>query len=160
MTGFEPTDLRTLHGKFVTGVTVVTTTDDVTPYGLTLNAFSSLTLDPPLIMVSIQTSSATYKPMFSAKHFAVNILAADQEQVARTFASKRDDKFSDAEWAPGLHGSPILDGATAWLEAETTERVRVGTHTLFVGRVCELAFTPRPPLVYAGGAFFDGALLG
>jgi len=156
---FESADLRAVHGKFVTGVTVVTTTEGDVPRGLTLNAFSSLTLEPPLVMVSVQTRSGTHGPLFASRRFAINILSASQEEVARVFAGKSPDKFENVEWAPGTHGSPVLAGTTAWLEVATTERVRVGTHTLFVGQVLALGHTTLPPLVYAGGQFFDGACL-
>ena len=151
--------LRAFHRKFVTGVTIVTTMERGAPRGLAVNAFSSVSLDPALILVCVAKTSSTYEPLFRAERFAVNLLAGDQAGVARHFATKNPDKFRDVRWHMGEHGSPILDGACASLEAEVRERVRAATHTIFIGRVLAAACLDAAPLVYMGAGFYDGARL-
>lgn len=151
--------LRAFHRKFVTGVTIVTTMDRDAPRGLAVNAFSSVSLDPALILVCVAKTSSTYEPLFRAERFAVNLLAGDQAGAARHFATKNPDKFRDVHWHTGEHGSPILDGACASLEAEVRERVRAATHTIFIGRVLSATCTDTAPLVYMGSGFYDGARL-
>jgi flavin reductase (DIM6/NTAB) family NADH-FMN oxidoreductase RutF len=158
--GFGPDLLRGVHRKFVTGVTVVTTAGgDGTPRGLAVNAFASISLEPPLIMVCVQKTSSTYEPLFASEYFAVNLIAADQMPVVQVFASKRQDKFSDVAWRPGPHGSPIIEGSCAHMEAQMQERFQASTHTVFLGKVVDAQYSEHPPLLYGGGAFYDGAQL-
>ncbi|OXM64294.1 MULTISPECIES: flavin reductase family protein [Amycolatopsis] len=147
--------VRQLHRTFTTGVTVVTTLDDGRPRGLAVNAFCSVSLDPPTVLVCVQKSSTTHGALLRAGHFAVNILAADQADVVAVFASKAADKFATLSWRPGPHGSPLLDGVAAAAEAEVTERRDAGSHTVFFGRVVEAAATDAPALVYRAGRLFD-----
>ncbi|WP_433466344.1 flavin reductase family protein [Spirillospora sp. CA-128828] len=151
--------LRAFHRKFVTGVTIVTTIDRGAPRGLAVNAFSSVSLEPALILVCVAKTSSTYEPLFRAERFAVNLLASDQAGVARHFATKNPDKFRDVAWHTGENGCPILDGACASIEAEVRERVRAATHTIFIGRVLTAACADAAPLVYMGSDFHDGAHL-
>lgn len=158
--GFDSERLRGVHRKFVTGVTVVTTAGgDGAPRGLAVNAFASISLEPPLIMVCVQKTSSTYEPLFASEYFAVNLIAADQMPVVQVFASKRQDKFSDVAWHPGVHGSPIIEGTCAHMEALMQERFQASTHTVFLGKVIDAQYSDRPPLLYGGGAFFDGTQL-
>ncbi|MHB9755618.1 flavin reductase [Streptomyces sp. BYX5S] len=147
--------VKGVHRKFITGVTVVTTDDDGTPRGLAVNAFSSISLDPPMVLVCVQRSSSTHPALHRATHLGINILAADQLDVAKVFASKGADKFAALDWAPGEHGAPLLDGSAAQLEVEIGERLEAGSHTVFTGRVVSAAHSERAPLVYSGGGFFD-----
>jgi flavin reductase (DIM6/NTAB) family NADH-FMN oxidoreductase RutF len=151
--------LKGVHRRFVTGVTVVTTAGDGTPRGLAVNAFSSISLEPPLIMVCVQKTSSTYEPLFGSEYFAVNLLAADQMPVVKVFASKREDKFSDVAWRPGPNGAPIIEGTCAHMEVQMQERLQASTHTVFLGKVVDAQFSDHPPLLYGGGAFYDGARL-
>ena len=156
----DPELLRGVHRRFVTGVTVVTTAGgDGIPRGLAVNAFASISLEPPLIMVCVQKTSSTYEPLFASEYFAVNLVAADQLPVVQQFASKREDKFTDVAWHAGAHGSPILEGSCAYMEAQMQERFQASTHTVFLGKVVDAQFSDHPPLLYGGGAFFDGAQL-
>ncbi|WP_328535591.1 flavin reductase family protein [Streptomyces sp. NBC_00344] len=155
----DPADLKGVHRTFVTGVTVVTTQHEGTPRGLAVNAFSSISLDPPLVMVCVQKTSSTYESLFASRHLAINILAADQLGVAGTFAGKSQDKFSEIRWHPGTHGSPVVDGACAHVEAEICERLQTDTHTVFIARVLEAEHSDRAPLVYSAGSFYDGGRL-
>ncbi|MFD8380104.1 flavin reductase [Streptomyces sp. NPDC059679] len=147
--------VRAVHRKFITGVTVVTCDDDGKPRGLAVNAFASISLDPPMVLVCVQRSSTTHPALHRATHLGINILAADQLDVARTFASKADDKFAPHPWSPGGHGSPLLDGCCAQLEVEIGERLEAGSHTVFTGRVVSASHDDLAPLVYSGGGFFD-----
>jgi len=151
--------LKGLHRCFVTGVTAVTTMESDAPRGLIVNAFSSLSLDPPTVLVCVQKSSRSYPALFSNDLLAINILAAEQERECQSLASKQPDKFAQVNWHPGPHGAPVLTAAAAWLEATITERIQASTHTLFIARVLAAEFTRRAPLLYAGGRFFDGSVL-
>lgn len=151
--------VRGFHRKFVTGVTVVTTQLDGVPKGLAVNAFSSISVEPPLVMVCVQTTSSTYEALVQAEHFGVNILAADQLGVARAFASKGPDKFATVPWHPAENGSPLIDNACGHLEAAIGERLQARTHTIFIGRIVHSDFNDREPLLYGDGMFFDGRRL-
>ncbi|MEV7085674.1 flavin reductase [Streptomyces sp. NPDC093085] len=147
--------VRGVHRKFITGVTVVTTDDDGTPKGLAVNAFSSISLDPPMVLVCVQNSSTTHPALSRASHLGISILAAGQLDVAKVFASKSDDKFAGLDWAPGPHGAPLIGGSCAQLEVEIGERLQAGSHTVFTGRVVCARHDDLAPLVYSGGGFFD-----
>lgn len=147
--------VREVHRRFVTGVTVVTTMDGEVPRGLAVNAFCSVSLEPPMVMVCVQTTSSTYPALLRAEHLAINILAADQVDVAGVFASKASDKFATLDWTPGKHGSPLLDSSAARVEVEIGERLRASTHTVFVGRIVQAEHRDTDPLVYRAGKFFD-----
>jgi flavin reductase (DIM6/NTAB) family NADH-FMN oxidoreductase RutF len=147
--------VRAVHRQFVTGVTVVTTGIGGVPRGLAVNAFASVSLTPPLVLVCVSASSNTHEHLFRSEHFAINMLAADQAHIARRFASKEPDKFATLDWRPGPGGSPILAGSSAHLEAAVCERIRASTHTVFVGEVVAAEAFDRPPLVYMAGEMYD-----
>lgn len=146
--------VRDVHRQFVTGVTVVTTLDGDTPRGLAVNAFCSVSLEPPVVLVCVQTTSTSYPALFRSDHLAVNILAADQLPVLRVFAAKGHDKFASVEWTPGVHGSPIIHGCASSIEVEIGERLRASTHTVFIGHVIDARTRATEPLVYRAGEFF------
>lgn len=152
-------DIKGVHRAFVTGVTIVTAMDGDRPRGLAVNAFSSLSLTPPLIMVCVQQTSSTYEPLFRAGHMGISILAADQLPVASVFATKNQDKFAELRWTPAAQGSPLIDHSAATLEARIEERIQAATHTVFIGRVTQATSSQRPPLIYSAGGFYDGARL-
>ncbi|KDA06726.1 oxidoreductase [Microbacterium sp. CH12i] len=151
--------LRSMHRKMVTGVTVVAVDSDGEPRGLAVNAFSSVSLEPPLILVCVQKSSSTYSHLIAASHFSVSVLAADQLNVAKVFATKQERKFDQVAWHHGEHGVPLIDGAAAAMELELQDTLHASTHTIFIGRVRRITTTDAAPLVYTNGAFFDGAQL-
>lgn len=150
------TDYRRIVGHFATGVTVITTCDEWgIPRGFTANAFSSLSLDPPRVLVCIGVSNQTH-PLLIAEGavFGVNILAAHQEELSRLFATKHPDKFRDVEYRHGVSGAPILREVLAHLECRVSARFDSGDHTILVGDVCELSATPdQAPLIYYRGAY-------
>lgn len=131
----DPTLVRAFNKQFVTGVTVVTTDDDGEPRGPCVNAYASISYDPPVVMVCVQHSSSTHPALFRATHLGINIMANDQKDVVGIFAGKSDNKFAQVEWTPAPHGSPLIAGAAASLEAEIRERFQAKTHTVFIGRV-------------------------
>lgn len=151
---FDSRELRQVLGSFVTGVTVITTVDaDGRPYGLTANSFSSVSLDPPLILWS-QSNTAPSHPVFSnAGRFAVNILADDQVDVSNRFARPSEDKFSGLPVTPGLGGVPLLAGCAAHLECRRVHSYPGGDHTVYIGEVERIERRPRQPLVFGGGRY-------
>jgi len=159
---FAPHDrgrLRRALGRFATGVTVITARgQDGTPLGFTANSFNSVSLDPPLILWSLSRGSARLGAYRGADAYAVNILTADQEGIARQFASPVDDRFEGVAWEEGLHGAPVLAGALAVFECLHEAVYPAGDHELFIGRVEHVRETPGKPLTYFGGGF--GTVMG
>ncbi|MCU1480477.1 MAG: Oxidoreductase [Subtercola sp.] len=151
--------LRSMHRKVVTGVTVVAVNAEGEPRGLAVNAFSSVSFDPPLVLVCVQKTSSTYSRLLSSPFFSVNVLAADQVAVARVFATKQDRKFDLVPWHTGEYGTPLIDGASAAMEVELQDTLHAQTHTIFIGRVRAVAIAETPALIYTDGAFFDGRQL-
>ncbi len=153
--GVSEATVRAVHRQFVTGVTIVTTHVDGAPRGLAVNAFASVSLTPPLVLVCVASTSNTHQHLFRSEHFAVNVLSVDQAEVVRRFAAKDVDKFAGLDWHPGPAGSPILAGTSAYLEAAARERIRASTHTVFVGEITAAEAFDRPPLVYMAGKLYD-----
>lgn len=152
--------VRGVHRQYPTGVTVVTAAEEGRPYGLAVNAFSSISLEPPLVMVCVNESSRSYPHVFDSSHIGVNILAADQVDVAETFARSGGDKFATLDWVPGSTGVPVLARVAGHFEIEVKYRMPAYTHTIFIGEVVDAASDPeKAPLVYQGGKFFDGERL-
>lgn len=150
----DPRALRTVLGRFATGVTIVTCRDEAgTPVGLTANSFSALSLEPPLVLWSLRRESPLLAAFCTAPHFAVNVLAESQVDLSRRFASAAQDKFAEGAWGDGLGGAPVLSGATAVLECERTLAQDAGDHVLFVGRVLKIADLAIAPLVFQGGHY-------
>lgn len=151
--------MKKVNRQFVTGVTVVTAMDDQVPRGLAVNAFSSISLDPPTVMVCVQRTSSTYDCLFRAQHLAINILSTDQLDVVNRFATKSEDKFAGLDWTPGPFGSPLLGRSSAQMEVEIRERLQAKTHTVFICRVVHADVSDRHAMVYSAGQFFDGGAL-
>ena len=151
--------MKQVNRQFVSGVTVVTAMDGEKPRGLAVNAFSSVSLDPPTVMVAVQRTSSTHECLFRATHLAINILSTDQLDVVNTFATKAEDKFAGLDWEPGPFGSPLIARSSAQMEVEIRERLQASTHTLFVCRVVHATVSDRHAMVYSAGKFFDGGAL-
>ena len=150
----DPMELRKALGAFVTGVTVVTTREaDGTPRGFTANSFTSVSLDPPLVLVCIGKSALSCDVFCRCESFAINILAEDQTDTSANFASKDAEKFSRAAWRPGTGGSPIIEGTAAWIECARHEVVDAGDHVILMGRVTDLAHTTSNPLGFCRGSY-------
>ena len=148
-----------MNRQFVSGVTVVTAMDGQTPRGLAVNAFSSISLDPPTVMVAVQRTSSTHDCLYRATHLAINILSTDQLDVVNKFATKADDKFAGLDWVPGPFGSPLIERSAAQMEVEIRERLQASTHTVFICRVVHATVSDRHAMVYSAGRFFDGGAL-
>jgi flavin reductase (DIM6/NTAB) family NADH-FMN oxidoreductase RutF len=151
--------MKQVNRQFITGVTVVTAIDDGTPRGLAVNAFASISLEPPTVMVAVQHTSSTHDCLFSANHLAINILSTDQLDVVNRFAVKSDDKFAELDWAPGPFGSPLIARSAARMEVEIRERLQASTHTVFMCRVVHAETDDRDAMIYSAGRFFDGGSL-
>lgn len=153
----EPTDTKALRqalGAFATGVTVVTAqAPGGPPVGFTANSFTSVSLDPPLLLVCLAHTAASYDVFCRADGFAVNVLAAGQQEVATTFATRGADKFGSVGWEPGLHGAPLLSDCLARFDCAMHQRVEAGDHDILMGRVTGFSRHEGRALVYFGGAF-------
>ncbi|MEV7393008.1 flavin reductase family protein [Streptomyces sp. NPDC091215] len=151
--------VKQAHRAFPSGVTVVTAQFDGRPVGLAVNAFSSVSMDPPMVLVCVNSASRSHASLCDARHLGISILSHAQSPVAAAFATSGGDKFGGVAWHEGRYGAPLLDDASAAFEAEVVSRVEAGTHSVFFGRIVGVETSERPPLVYAGGGFFDGGRL-
>lgn len=133
---------------FASGVTVVTTEQEGTPYGMTVAAFSSLSLHPPLVLVCIEKSVRTHEAITAAGKFGVSILSSEQADVSNRFASRSEDKFSGVATHRGTSGVPLIDGAITTLECTVREQLPGGDHSVFVGEVVAIETSEGTPLVY------------
>jgi 3-hydroxy-9,10-secoandrosta-1,3,5(10)-triene-9,17-dione monooxygenase reductase component len=155
MSGLEPDSAtyRTVLGHFATGVTIVTALDGGEPVGMACNSFTSVSLDPPLVLFCAAKGSMTWPRMQNAHNFAVNVLAEDGEAVCRVFATKDVDRFAAVTHRRGATGAPILADALAYVDCETVAEHDAGDHVIVVGRVVELGYATEgtPLLFYRGG---------
>lgn len=150
----DPQALRSALGRFATGVTIVTCcTAQGQAVGLTVNSFSSLSLQPALVLWSLRTASPVLAEFRAARHFAVNVLAEAQVDLSRRFATRAEDRFSLGHWSLGVGGAPVLAGCAAVLECEQQTQQELGDHWLFIGQVLRLADTGVAPLVFQGGHY-------
>ena len=146
--------LRDTLGAFATGVTVVTTLDgDGRAIGLTVNSFNTVSLDPPLILWSLSLASPSIEAFRRASHFAVNVLAADQQAVAERFARRNSDKFAGIDWRAGLGGAPLPAGCCPTLECRCEAQHAGGDHLILIGRVEGCSRRDQAPLVFHGGRY-------
>ena len=150
MTEIEPGLFRKVMGHFVTGVSVVTALDDDRPFGITVNALSSVSLEPALVMVALDRRRFLTPIVRTSGRYAVNVLAEDQQDLSDCFAgapvTPGRDAFCGASWHPGGTGLPLLDGAIATLECTVVETFSAGDHDLFIGRVDTLGNEERHPM--------------
>lgn len=153
--GSDPRTLRDALGCFGTGVTVVTTLDAAgQPVGLTANSFSSVSLDPPLILFCLARSSTNLERFRTAEHFAINVLHIGQQPMSGVFARSAADRFRDVAWEAWDTGAPILSGSLASFECATDQVIEAGDHLVFIGRVLRARFEPRrDPLLYFRGKY-------
>lgn len=154
MAGIDKRALRDVLGTFVTGVTVMTTVDaDGRLQGCTANSFSSVSLEPPLVLWSQALGARSYPAFSRCRRFVVNILSEDQRAVSQRFASEAPDKFAGMPWKPGIDGLPILEGCSAYLECRKAANYAGGDHTIFLGEVENLQLAEHRPLVFGGGRY-------
>ncbi|HEX4275060.1 MAG TPA: flavin reductase family protein [Bryobacteraceae bacterium] len=147
--GLETWLYRRTCAQFATGITVVTTLDSHGhPHGMTVNSFSSVSLDPPLVLVSIDLRNAILGHFISTSWFAINILAEHQEDLSRRFSSTSENRFVDVDWHPGASGTPLLDGVLAQLECSVVKTFEGGDHTILIGEVRGASYREGRPLVF------------
>jgi flavin reductase (DIM6/NTAB) family NADH-FMN oxidoreductase RutF len=150
----EKNELRRVMGHFATGVTVITsirTSGQL--HGLTANAFTSVSLVPPLLLVCIDKKAESYPCFDESKVFTVNVLAADQEAISRKFAVTGGDKFTGVSYRIGANGAPIIDGALAYLECRVTEKIDGGDHTIYIGEIEQAETKEGKPLLFFRGGY-------
>ena len=154
----NPRALRSAFGSFMTGVTVVTSHDDASnPLGFTANSFTSVSLEPPLVLVCLANSSSNYQTFSNTSKFAINILSEAQIEVSNTFARPVEDRFATVHWQPGPYGSPILEGVSAWFDCAMHKTVDAGDHLILIGEVKAFDHNIAPGLGYARGAYVTPA---
>ncbi|WP_329179054.1 flavin reductase family protein [Streptomyces sp. NBC_01477] len=147
--------LRDVLGRYATGVAVVTTRHRGRPAGVTVNSFASVSLEPPLVLWCLNSASASRAAFTGAGHFAVNVLAAGQRDLAARF-TRPGDRFSGLPLHTGPHGLPLLPGAVAVLLCRRAEVMSAGDHLLLLGAVTDHGSAPGPALLFADGAYHDG----
>lgn len=144
---------RKVLGHFATGVTVITATDGGEPVGMAANSFTSVSLAPPLVLFCAAHSSTTWPRIRAAGSFCVNVLAEDQEELCRLFATKGADRFNGVGWHPGPSGSPIIADVLAWIDCRIEATYEAGDHVIVVGRALAMdaALHGKPLVFYRGG---------
>ncbi|KRP67025.1 p-hydroxyphenylacetate 3-hydroxylase reductase component [Pseudomonas orientalis] len=151
---FDPRAFRRALGNFATGVTVVTAADaSGRKVGVTANSFNSVSLDPPLVLWSLDKRSNSHEVFKQASHFAVNVLAADQIDLSNNFARPRDDRFAEIEYQPGEGGAPVFADCSARFHCENFQQVDGGDHWIMIGKVVAFDDFGRAPLLYHQGAY-------
>jgi flavin reductase (DIM6/NTAB) family NADH-FMN oxidoreductase RutF len=155
-TDFDAADLRRAFGTFLTGVTVVTTRDAAgTPCGMTANSFTSVSLDPPLVLVCIGKGSSSIGAFEAADRFAVNILGGEQTEVATAFAARGIDRFATVACREAATGAPVLADCLSWFDCTLHQRVIAGDHVILIGRVADFEVRSLEPLGFCRGRFVN-----
>lgn len=147
--------LRAAYTSFATGVTVVATNDhDGRLWGMTASSFYSISLEPPLVSISLTRDTPSYNAFVNSKEYAISILSMEQSGLSRHFATPSEDKFVGVDLEPTGFASPVLSGTAAWMICSPQDIHEIGDHTLLVGRVLAAGIHDRPPLVYHRGTFY------
>jgi len=154
MNGVDASLFRQLLGRFATGVTVLTTRDsEGQPVGMTASSVAAVSLEPPLLLVSVDRKNVMHDALSRASHFVVNVLAADQEALSRRFASLEERRFEGVGFHPSRLGLPVLEGVLAHIECAKEAAVPAGDHTVYFGVVTGGGVTDRRPLLYYRGGY-------
>ena len=152
--GVEPPQFRQLLGRFATGVTVLTSRlPNGEPIGMTANSLASVSLEPPLVLVSVEKRHDMHTAMEQGTHFVFNILSSEQEALSRAFAGSEPDRFRGVSYRENQRGIAILDGVVAHIECEKQAAVPGGDHTVFIGLVVGGDVSDRRPLLYYRGGY-------
>jgi flavin reductase (DIM6/NTAB) family NADH-FMN oxidoreductase RutF len=152
-------DFKQALARWATGVSVVTARDGDRIHGMTVSAFSAVSLEPPLVLVCADKASNTHPVIAAGRVFAVNVLARDQADLSTRFASKKDEdrRFEGVAWEAGETGAPLLAGAIAQLDCRVVAAHEAGDHVIYVGEVHEVRYASGEPLLYYRGAYGDFA---
>ncbi|HUS23840.1 MAG TPA: flavin reductase family protein [Candidatus Binatia bacterium] len=154
MPSFNPAEFRRALGSFATGVTIITTrAPDGAPLGLTVNSFNSVSLSPPLVLWSLANNALSLPVFKGAAHWAVHVLAADQDELSQRFARRGENKFGGLALEQGAGGVPLLTGCTARFQCRNAFQYDGGDHVIFVGEVLAFDGSDAPPLVFHGGRY-------
>ena len=148
-------EFRNTLGQFGSGVVIVTGMLKGVPAGFSAQSFSSLSLDPPLVLLCPARTSSSWPRVREAGRFCINILAEDQKSICDVFAKTGIDKFASLKWRPGITGSPVIDGVLAYIDCDLYAEHDGGDHTIVVGRVVDIAILDRSrgPLMFFRGAY-------
>lgn len=150
----DPRELRNVYGAFATGVTIITTKDtNGKPFGLTANSYTSLSLDPPLVLVCVDKKVDCYACFEQSKVFAVNFLAEGQDQLSTRFATKGIEKFEGVAIREGSIGVPLLEGTIGYIECTLVNGFEGGDHTIYVGEVQAASASGERPLLFFKGKY-------
>ncbi len=147
-------EFRAVCGQFATGITVITTTHQEKHYGFTANSFTSVSLEPPVVLFCLKTVSETNKAFQASKRFAINILSVDQEVVSNAFASSKNSqevRFEQVERLP--HALPLIQGSLGYLVGDILKYEEIGDHIVYYGQVIEGKHFEGNPLLYAKGRY-------
>jgi flavin reductase (DIM6/NTAB) family NADH-FMN oxidoreductase RutF len=147
-------DFRRALAQFATGITVVTTVaPDGTPVGLTANSFSSVSMEPPLVLWSLSLKARSLAVFRACQRYLIHVLAADQLDVAQRFATRGADRFGPTAWIPTDEGLPRLEGCVAWFECGNRSQHEEGDHVIMVGRVEAFQAPGGAPLIFHGSRY-------
>ena len=152
---FDPAQFRRACARFATGITVSTAlAPDGTPHGFTANSFTSVSMEPPMVLICVDHRANVLRHFEQAAHFGVNILAESQEALSVRFAERGLDRFVGIEWRPGETGVPLLAGALARFECATRQTISAGDHTIILGEVMHAEWEVGAPLLYYASAYY------
>ncbi|MDQ2890631.1 MAG: flavin reductase family protein [Gemmatimonadota bacterium] len=150
----DPDAFRAVMGRFATGVNVVTCTDaEGAARGMTVSAFASVSLEPPLIAICIDRTASMHDTLFEGEYFAVNILASTQEAIARRFASTGAQQFEGIGFSSGENGVPLLNDVLAYVECKRCTSTAAGDHAVIIGETLNASLRDARPLLYYRGGF-------
>lgn len=150
----DAASLRQVFGCFATGVTIVTACDaEGRPRGMTANSFTSVSLNPPLILICVSTQAPIWPVFAAAETFAVNVLSAEQREISQRFARPSEDKFAGIAWRKGAFDVPLIDHAAAYLACRRVREIEAGDHIILLGEVVHFAHQPAAPLLFHRGAY-------
>lgn len=145
---------RDALGRFATGVAVVSAVGrDGAPIGMTINSFASVSLEPPLVLWSLDRGSPRFDDWLACSHYAIGVLSEDQVALSNHFATPSDNKFAELEWRAGAGGAPLLPGMQATFECANETRHDGGDHVIFLGRVEAFDASSGDPLLFVGGQY-------
>jgi flavin reductase len=150
---FDPLAQRRIMGHFATGVTVVTTYVNGEIQGMTANAVTSLSLQPPLVLVAVDKTAAMHAALTTSRNFALNILRDSQENLSRRFAMRGPKEVTDLTWITAASGSPVLTDTLAWVDCRLVEMLPGGDHDIFIGEILAGDSREGLPLLYFGGKY-------
>ena len=156
MSDFDARELRNAFGSFMTGVTIVTAVSKTgEKVGFTANSFTSVSMDPPLLLVCPAKRLSSYDIFESCDHFAVSVLAEDQQHASNTFAGSKDDRFAQVEWSADAFGTPLITGAVAHFSCSSFQKIEAGDHLMLMGKVEQFSSNEKFGLGYAKGGYFS-----